>query len=130
MRWALFALVLFSAACWTREDGGTTGTGTTSSGDPVLDDARRYNLDRINALRAQAGSPALVLDDALDAFAQSGSALLSQNHQPHAYFSANARTCGCGVQAENQGDPNGWAALPVHDQIDQILDLMMSEGPG
>ena len=131
-------VVLVAAACWTRDpdtlgSGGGSGSdagGGASSGDPTLDDARQYNLERINALRAQTGAPALHLDDALDAFAQAGSVLLSQDHQPHANFSANYATCGCGVEAENQGDPSGWPVAPIHDQIDQILDLMMSEGPG
>jgi uncharacterized protein YkwD len=116
--------VLALGAC-SSQDGGTT-----SSGDPVLDDARQYNLARINALRAQNGSPPLKLDDALDAFAQAGSVELSQDHKPHAHFTSSYSTCGCNVQAENQGDPNGWIVEPIHQQIDDILNLMMSEGPG
>jgi uncharacterized protein YkwD len=111
-------------------NGGGGGSGGTSSGDPVLDDARAYNLSRINALRAQHGAAALHLDDALNAFAQQGSVELSQDHRPHANFSSNFGSCGCRVQAENQGDPNGWTQGPIHQQIDEILDLMMSEGPG
>ena len=142
----LVSIVFVASACWTREpdtlgggggggggsgsDAGGDAGGGTSSGDPTLDDARQYNLQRINALRAKNGAPALHLDDKLDAFAQAGSVELSQDHKPHANFSANYATCGCDVQAENQGDWNGWTPGPIHDQIDQILDLMMSEGPG
>ena len=147
-RWFVMAVAIVATACWTRDpdslDGGGGGGGGgdagrasgndsgvgTSSGDPALDDARRYNLERINALRGQKGRTALRLDDKLNAFAQAGSIELSQDHRAHANFSTNYATCGCDVQAENQGDPNGWTVAPIHDQIDQILALMMSEGPG
>jgi hypothetical protein len=143
LRWLGVALAVASAACWTRDpdvlggggggDGGTAADdagGGTSSGDPALDDARRYNLERINALRDANGRAALHLDDRLNTFAQAGSVELSQDHRPHANFSTNYASCGCDVQAENQGDPSGWTVAPIHDQIDQILALMMSEGPG
>ena len=112
------------------DSGGSSSGGSSSGGDPVLDDARQYNLQRINALRAQNGRAPLALDDALDTFAQAASTELSQDHQPHQYFIKNAPTCGCGIMAENQGDPSGWQPGPIHDQIDQILELMMSGGPG
>jgi uncharacterized protein YkwD len=111
-------------------DGGGSSSGSSGSGDTVLDDARQYNLARINALRAQNGRGALALDDALDTFAQAASTELAKDHQAHQYFIKNAQTCGCGIMAENQGDPSGWQPGPIHDQIDQILDLMMSGGPG
>jgi uncharacterized protein YkwD len=110
--------------------GASSSSGSLGSGDPALDDARAYNLKAINELRAQAGVAALSLDDALDAFAQAASTELSTDHQPHQYFKDHAASCGCGIMAENQGDWNGWTPGPVHQQIDDILQLMMSEGPG
>jgi uncharacterized protein YkwD len=122
-------LTLPLAACWTR--GDTTPTTATGDGSaPPQDDARQYNLSRINALRAQNGAGPLVLDDTFDAFAQAGSDELAQDHRPHAHFSSDVSSCGCDVRAENQGDPNGWTVASIHTQIDQILDAMMSEGPG
>jgi hypothetical protein len=94
------------------------------------DEARQYTLSRINAIRAQNGRGALVLDSALNQFAQAGSVELSQDHRPHRHFMQQAESCGCDLRAENQGDPTGWMPGPVHTQIDQILQLMMSEGPG
>jgi uncharacterized protein YkwD len=110
---------------------GSSGTsGSSGSGDPTLDDARAYNLKRVNELRAQAGAAALSLDDALDTFAQAASTELSTDHDPHQYFKDHAATCGCGIMSENQGDSNGWTPGPVHQQIDDVLALMMSGGPG
>ena len=110
--------------------GSSSSSGSSGSGDPALDDARAYNLKRINDYRAKAGVPALALDDALDTFAQAASTELSTDHQPHQYFKDHAGSCDCGIMAENQGDWNGWTPGPVHGQIDDILALMMSEGPG
>jgi uncharacterized protein YkwD len=120
-----FVLVVIAAvgiACSSSSSG--------SAGDPVLDDARQYNLSRINALRAQNGAGPLRLDDPLNTFAQAGSEELSQDHAPHKHFITSYASCGCNVNAENQGDPNGWTAEPIHQQIDDILTMMMSEGPG
>jgi len=125
---AIAVIAVAVAAC--SSDATSSGSAGPSSGDAALDDARQYNLDRINAYRAMNGAPALKLDAALNDFAQAGSVELSQDHAPHAHFKASYATCNCSVNAENQGDPNGWTVAPIHDQIDQILQLMMSEGPG
>jgi hypothetical protein len=109
---------------------GSSGTTSGGSGDPTLDDARAYNLAQINKLRAQNGRAALVLDDALNGFAQAASTELSTDHKPHQYFSDHASSCKCGIMSENQGDWNGWTPGPIHQQIDDILALMMSGGPG
>jgi uncharacterized protein YkwD len=108
---------------------GASGTSGTS-GDPVLDDARAYNLKRINELRAQNGVGALVLDEGLNTFAQAASTELSTDHLPHEYFKQHAASCPCQLMSENQGDWNGWTPGPVHQQIDDVLALMMSGGPG
>jgi uncharacterized protein YkwD len=132
-------LALVTLAACGGDDPGTTKGGSSSSssssggpsgGDPVLDDARAYTLQKINGYRKQAGAQPLALDDALDAFAQAASTALSMSHQPHQYFVDHAPTCGCNVTAENQGDPNGIPPANVHTQIDEILSLMMSGGPG
>lgn len=96
----------------------------------MLDSVREHCLAKINEYRQQAGAPAMVLDDKLNAFAQAASTQLSQDHSPHAYFIANAGKCSCGVMAENQGSPSGWPAGDANTQVDQILAAMMKEGPG
>jgi uncharacterized protein YkwD len=133
-------LCVFVAACTTATSSGDTGGSNSSSSssgsggdsgdDAVLADARAYNLAKVNQYRAQAGVAPLHADAALDAFAQAASTELSQDHASHKYFADHATTCACGVMAENQGAPGGWIAGPIHAQIDQVLDLMMSEGPG
>ncbi|MDB4997325.1 MAG: hypothetical protein JWM74_4757 [Myxococcaceae bacterium] len=122
------------AACGGDDAATTTSTddgGGASTTDPAsIEDARAYNLTRINALRAAHGRAALVRDDALDTFAQAASTELAKDHSAHQYFKDKAAKCGCGVQAETQGAASGWPAAPVKTQIDQILDAMMKEGPG
>ena len=124
------ALVTFAVVSLTVACGSSGSSPTQDGGAAAPNEAVQYNLDQINMLRAQNGAGALVLDPALDAFAQAGSVQLSQDHSPHAHFTSSYATCGCNVEAENQGDPNGWTVAPIHTQIDQILSLMMSEGPG
>jgi uncharacterized protein YkwD len=113
-------------------DAGAGGDAAPDAGAglSVLDDARLYNLTRINALRAAHGRGPLALDKTLDDFAQAASTELSIDHAGHQYFIGHASTCGCGALAENQGDPSGWNPAPVHQQIDQILSTMMAEGAG
>jgi uncharacterized protein YkwD len=85
----------------------------------------QYNLARVNAYRTQAGLPALTIDPALSAFAEAGSQQLSMDHQPHGHF-----------REQGQGDPNGVYQLDpdptknLQKQIDQMLQLMIGEGPG
>jgi uncharacterized protein YkwD len=103
--------------------------------DPWPSDPRiKYNVDRINAYRAQHGLAALLYDAKISAFARAGSERLARDHTPHANFAEHAEGApGFGsVSAENQGDPSG---VPPMDggakrQIDAMLDLMMKEGPG
>jgi len=102
--------------------------------DPLV----KYNVDRVNAYRAQKGLPALRYDAKISAFARRGSEQLSRDHTAHAYFAANAKGApGFGSRsAENQGDPRGVPALDGDTtqngkkQIDIMLKLMMDEGPG
>lgn len=102
--------------------------------DPLV----RYNVEQVNAYRAQKNLPALLYDAKISAFARRGSEQLGRDHSPHAHFAANAKGApGFGSRAaENQGDPSG---VPVLDpdaskngkkQIDIMLKLMMDEGPG
>ena len=102
--------------------------------DPLV----KYNVDRVNAYRAQKGLPALLYDAKISAFARRGSEQLARDHTAHAHFAANAKGApGFGSRAaENQGDPRGVPALDGDStksgkkQIDIMLKLMMDEGPG
>lgn len=107
--------------------------------DPWPSDALvKYNVDRINAYRAQANLTPLLFDAKMSAFARNGSSRLANDHVPHAHFRENARGApGFGSHsAENQGDPVGvpaMAAAPAANgekQIDLLMKLMMDEGPG
>lgn len=103
-------------------------------GDPLV----KYNVDRINAYRAQKHVPALLYDAKISAFATEGSEELSRDHTPHAHFAAKAQGApGFGSRsAENQGDPGGVPQLSPDrlvngkKQVDVMLKLMMDEGPG
>ncbi len=102
--------------------------------DPLV----KYNVERVNAYRAQKGLAPVLYDAKISAFARRGSEQLSRDHSPHAHFAANAKGApGFGSRAaENQGDPNGVPALDGNTlrngqkQIDIMLKLMMDEGPG
>lgn len=102
--------------------------------DPLV----RYNVERVNAYRAQKGLPALLYDAQISAFALRGSQQLSRDHAAHAHFAAHAQGApGFGSRAaENQGDPSGVPALEADQgkngqkQVDVMLRLMMDEGPG
>ncbi len=107
--------------------------------DPLPDDALvRYNVERLNAYRRQAGIAPLKYDAAISAFATDGSKQLAKDHQAHAHFrqkAGDAKALGS-HSAENQGDWNGVPKLaddPIESgkkQIDWMLDLMFKEGPG
>ena len=102
--------------------------------DPLI----KYNVDRINAYRAKKSLPPYLYDQKQSDFALAGSQQLSQDHQAHAHFAAQAE--GSKVfgskAAENQGDPNGVPSMDAdhvkngQKQIDVMLDLMFKEGPG
>jgi hypothetical protein len=82
----------------------------------------------INGMRSLHGVGLLELDDALTAFAQEGSDRLARDHRGHGHIIEQQATCpGCG---ENQSDSRGWRPGPLGRQIDEILALMMDEGPG
>ena len=107
--------------------------------DPYPGDALvRYNVERVNAYRAQKRLAPLAYDAAISAFALRGSQQLARDHTPHAHFAAHAKGApGFGPRAaENQGDPSGVPALDSdaarsgRKQIDIMLKLMMDEGPG
>jgi uncharacterized protein YkwD len=119
--------------------GGPGGGGTGQGGTAIGTAAQQYNLDRLNAYRAQVGSPALVMDTQLNTFATAGSQQLQNDHDPHAHFN-QADLAGTlfttdgfvDTAGENQGDPNGWFPMPggINAQIDAILASMWAEGPG
>jgi len=101
----------------------------------------KYNVDKVNAYRAQKGLPAVLYDAKISAFAMRGSEQLSRDHTPHAHFQQQAHGApppGFGSKAaENQGDPGGVPVMDPQDpskngraQVDIMLKLMMDEGPG
>ena len=101
--------------------------------DPLV----RYNVERVNAYRAQGGLAPLLHDARISAFAIAGSQRLSRDHVAHANFAENAQTQHFGSRsAENQGDPSGVPAMDADPwrnatkQVDLMLKLMMDEGPG
>jgi hypothetical protein len=101
--------------------------------DPLV----RYNVERVNAYRAQGGLPPLLYDARLSAFATAGSQRLARDHVPHANFEENAQAQHFGSRsAENQGDPRGVPSMDADAwrnatrQVDVMLKLMMDEGPG
>jgi uncharacterized protein YkwD len=107
--------------------------------DPFPSDPRvRYNVERLNAYRAQKGLAPVLYDEKISSFATRGSEQLSRDHTAHAHFAANAKGApGFGSRAaENQGDPNGVPPLDGEKersgkkQIDLLLKLMIDEGPG
>jgi uncharacterized protein YkwD len=96
--------------------------------DMTLEQARSHTLTYINGMRSLHGVGLLERDDALTEFAQEGSDRLARDHRGHAHILAERASCpGC---AENQSDSRGWRPGPVGRQIDEILALMMEEGPG
>jgi hypothetical protein len=91
-------------------------------------EARRHTLMYINGLRSLRGLPLLELDDDLTEFAQDGSDQVARDHRPHGHFLDKGAQCpGCG---ENQSGSKGWRIEPVGRQIDEVLALMVAEGPG
>ena len=107
--------------------------------DPYPSDSLvQYNVDRINAYRAKGKVAPIVYDATMSTFARAGSEQLARDHSPHAHFAAHIKgATGFGTRsAENQGDPSGVQALDADaitsgkKQIDLLLDIMMSEGPG
>jgi hypothetical protein len=99
-----------------------------SAVDMTLEQARGYATAYINHARADEGVEPLTLDYALSTFAQMGSRQLARDHRPHQHIVDDPMAClSC---AENQGSPDGIAPAPVRDQLDAVLGVMMSEGPG
>ena len=107
--------------------------------DPYPGDARvRYNVERVNAYRAQKGLEPVLYDAKVSAFAIAGSERLARDHHPHAHFMTGTKGApGFGPRsAENQGDPNGVPAMDADPtasgkkQIDVMLKMMFDEGPG
>jgi hypothetical protein len=116
-------------AAWGPErDDGCPMWACYAGSDMTLDEARAYAVLYINHARAEAGVGALVLDFRLSAFAQSGSKELSRDHVLHRHILSGSAECpSC---AENQSDPQGVSAGPVHDQLNAVLASMLAEGPG
>jgi CheY-like chemotaxis protein len=91
------------------------------------DDAAEYVLHRINDIRVDANVPPLVLDADLSDYAEEGSDQLARDHRVNGHLRDDPRIQRCG---EAQGDPAGWPPASLKEQIDEILDTMMREGPG
>jgi uncharacterized protein YkwD len=112
--------------------GGTTGGGTTgTSSDPFV----QHNLEVLNMYRAANNAPALVLSDALNTFAATGSQQLAAGGPAHGHFQQAITdhtlfSSGfCSGAGENQAP--GWAINNDENKtIDAILKSMMDEGPG
>jgi uncharacterized protein YkwD len=106
-------------------------TGSDAPGGPddmTLEEARSHALTYVNGLRSLNGVSLLERDDALTAFAQEGSEQLARDHRGHGHFVDRAADCPrCG---ENQSGTKGWRPGPVGRQVDEIIQLMMAEGPG
>ena len=102
-----------------------------SSDDPAAaatseGDARDFVLRYVNGVRRLNGSPPLVRDGALDAFAQAKSEELAIDHQPGAHLRAHADA----AEAEVQGSPALFGAGGPQDSIGGALLRFMNEGPG
>ena len=102
--------------------------------DPLV----RYNVERVNAYRARKNLAPYSYDQKISDFAMAGSQQLARDHSPHAHFRTLPQgQPGFGSKAaENQGDPSGVPPLDAdrikngQKQIDTMLELMFSEGPG
>jgi uncharacterized protein YkwD len=98
------------------------------AGDMTLGEARSHVLAYINGMRSLHGVGLLERDDALTAFAQEGSEQVARDHRGHGHLVDRRDDCpGCG---ENQSDARGWRPGPLARQLDEVLELMMAEGPG
>jgi uncharacterized protein YkwD len=101
---------------------------TPGEDDMTLEEARSHVLTYINGLRSLNGVGLLERDDDLTEFAQEGSEQLARDHRMHGHIDdhgADCRSCG-----ENQSSPNGWRTGPVGRQVDEVIELMVAEGPG
>ncbi len=128
--------------------GGGGGLPTGTDGGAVSAALYDYVLTRLNALRqADNGAlPLFVRDAALDAYAQSGTAMLMTTGVPHGQFAMGAPACpaaiaptffapppgyafaGCaGSVRENQGFAGPGGATMAN--IDTILNAFMAEKP-
>lgn len=110
--------------------------GPTNAGAPALADAAvRYNVDAINAIRAERGLPPYVLDPQLSAFARQATERFSRDRVGHAHMRENGSSFPGfrGRRGENQGVARGGRNDPSVDMrpfIDTTLRWMMGEGPG
>lgn len=116
------------------EDGSYQARATTSTD---IDAAVRYNVDRLNDIRARKHLAPLTLDPQLSTFARAGSERFARDGVPHGHMRENgAGAPGFGrKRAENQGvvrDGNiGHASVAVLNRhIETTLTWMMNEGAG
>lgn len=107
--------------------------------DPTPGDARvRYNVDRVNAYRAQKGLEPLLYDAKISVFATAGSERLSRDHQPHAHFMSSAKGApGFGRAPQRtratRAASRRWTRSPpraARSRSNATPKLMMDEGPG
>lgn len=135
--------ILALPACGMMSPGGGGGGGSGGSGGgggsgATGDEHVQHNLATLNMYRAQAGAPALTLDDTLSTFSTTASDMLESSGQAHGYFVSQSQSGAlwnegfCNTAAENQAP--GWSiAQNGGDEdatIDAVLAAMMAEGPG
>jgi len=110
------------------------GAPTSAPAPADADAAVRYNVDRINALRAERGLPPYVLDAQLSAFARQGTERFARDRVAHAHIRENGRSYPGfrGRRGENQGVVQVGRQNPADMRpfIDTTLGWMMAEGPG
>ena len=93
-----------------------------------IEEARAHALTILNLVRADSGVGPVALDFPLSVYAQEGSKRVARDHVPHAHILGNREACPlCG---EAQSDPAGYPIGAIEEQIDNILNDMLSEGPG
>ena len=94
-----------------------------------VEEAHEYVLGYVNGVRKLNGVGPVVRDDSLDAFAQTGSEQLAQDHRQNQHMVDHAADLRA-ISGEVQGSPDGSSAGPLQDQIAEILLRMMGEGRG
>lgn len=108
--------------------------------DVSVDEARRFNAEALNTIRAMTGLRALDLDDCLNDLAQKGNDLWVGGGAVHGHFSdqclsknmsPQTRDCGCGWIQENQGNAGGstttWKKA-IHRTLCEMMDEPLGVG--
>jgi len=93
------------------------------------EEAHDYVLAYVNGVRRLNGVGPVSRDEALDAFARSGSDELARDHLPNQHMIDHAREIRAS-SAEVQGAPEGARPGPLQERIADSLLRWMAEGPG